>query len=90
MFAVQALAACITTNPGVTEEQLFERFWGHPQCQLLGALHAMAADGELRCGLLPPPPRGLFSSGSGGGAEVKAEAEPARRCYFVDALKVVD
>ena len=29
----------------------------------------MAADGELRCGLLPPPPTGLFSR------EVKAEEE---------------
>ena len=81
----EALAACITTNPGVSEEQLFERFWGHPQCQLLGTLHAMAADGELRCGLLPPPPTGLFSR------EVKAEEETAtRRCYFMDALTVVD
>lgn len=71
-----AIAACVSANPGVSETQILARFWGHAGCQLKGALHAMVADGELRCRQLLQQPRGLFTAGA-------LPATPAR-CYFLE------
>jgi len=43
-----AIVAWVACNPGLSEEEMIERFWGHPKCVLRGLLRAMEAEGTLR------------------------------------------
>lgn len=55
-----AIVAWVACNPGLAEEELLDRFWGHPICLVRGMLHAMEVEGTLRRSLLARPPQPLF------------------------------
>ena len=51
-----AVISCIATNPGITEQQLLERFWSYPACHVRATIQAMLSRGELRCCVLTTRP----------------------------------
>ena len=77
-----SLTTCVAANPGVTEAQILERFWGTPACCVKGMLHSMVAAAELRCCRLPSlPPTTLFA------ADDVSQPLPTL-CYFVEVGNV--
>lgn len=76
----EAIVACVFSNPGVTENQLLDRFWGHPACEVQGVLYAMLAGGELSCCISRQYSCGLFP-----GSDLPATV---CRCFFIGSLSV--
>ena len=52
---------CVSSNPGVGENRVLERFWSYPACYIKSMLTAMAVNGRLLCCRLPQASRDLFT-----------------------------
>jgi len=78
-----AIVAWVACNPGLAEEELLDRFWGHPMCLVRGMLHAMEAEGTLRRSHLARPPRPLFGGATrAAAAAADAAADAAAPTHF--------
>ena len=82
-----AIVAWVACNPGLAEDELLDRFWGHPMCLVRGMLHAMEAEGTLRRSHLARPPRPLFGGATRAAAAAAADAADAAAPthFFLDS-----